>query len=87
MTGRAHAHDAHDEECAGLFAEWLRYYPITQEDAFSLNDQLVAERECEMLARQLRAIGCDPMTLLAVRAQEWDAAEDDDDEDTTAPGA
>lgn len=72
---------AHDEECAGLFAAWARYYAVTQEDAFSLNDQLAAERECDMLARQMHTLGCDPLALLAeVMASEDDLDDADDAE-------
>lgn len=68
----------HTQECAELYAAWLRYHRVAEDDSgrFSDDDRASAVRERDMFERQMRAVTCDPFTLLAL-----EAADDLDDPD------
>ena len=50
----------HDEDCAALYREWLRYDHIVGDSSGRIDANTIesARRERDMFERQLRAIGC-----------------------------
>ncbi|MGE3855461.1 MAG: hypothetical protein AB7G21_00740 [Dehalococcoidia bacterium] len=74
-AGTGEADDAgheHTQECAELYAAWLRYHRVAEDESglFSDDDRASAARERDMFERQMRAVTCDPFMLLALEASE-----------------
>ncbi len=70
------AHE-HTEECAELYGAWRRYHGVAEDRSgvFTADDRHAAARERDMFARQLRALGCDPLALLALEEAAADEEE------------
>ncbi len=66
-----------------MFDVWRRYHWVAEDDAgrFSPEERGAAARERDMFRRQLDALGCDPVALLALAEVPTDASAGPDDEE------